>query len=154
MKVMIDLQSLLNSKINQETTTIIRYKPRHGALGAVTVLSEVFDLYLLNKYSSLNTEAIMKWLEMAQIDKSFRNIITVDENLKEFYLQNGINVTIISDSELLEKVKDISNTYWLLDVHTKDIQDQILKMISWHDIIRDVTKFATTDNYEFRYNKK
>ena len=154
MRIAIDLQSILAKKLNNKTSSILSWKPKAGALGSVAVLSDVFDLYLINKYSSLNNESILAWLKLSQSEHVFRQILDFDEKVKDFYVRNAINVTIASDSNIIENVKAASITYWLSDVHTKDIQDQIQKVFSWQDIVRALAKYATAENYEFKYSKK
>ncbi len=152
-KIAIDIQSLISKTIEPTTEDLWSFGARSGALGVVTVFSDVFDLYLINKYSNINSKEILRWLKAAQIDEYFREIIPFDENIKEFYLRQAINVTITSDSTMLESTKKLSNAYWLLDVHTLDIEDQIFKAISWSELLREIIKHAWTDSYDFRYNK-
>lgn len=146
MTLAIDLESLLSKKARRSDSSLLKHAARRGALGSVTALDEMFDIYLINNYSTLNTEALMQWLKMAQVDTCFRKIIQKDENIRDCYLQEPINVTIASDRDLVDEVKKVTNVYWLLDVHTRDIEDQIHKVISWKSVIREVAKFAWTQN--------
>lgn len=154
LRIAIDLQSLLNSKLPDNVSSLLKRRSLRGALGAVTLFSEVFDLYLITKYSDLNKEEITRWLKAADIDKCFRHITIVDENLKNFYLQNSIGITIASDYKIVEIAKEMSNTYWLGEVHTLDIQDGIQKINSWKDLIREITKYSTSEDYDYRYTKE
>jgi hypothetical protein len=150
LKIAIDLQSLLDKSAKDKKIELI--KAFKGALGAITVFSDVFDLYLINPYSHVNTDDVLDWLKDADCQGTFRKIIPFDEQLKNFYLDNGISVTITSSRQIASATKDISNVYFLKKAHVKDdIDTQILKVVRWRDIIRDVTKFASTEiNYDIR----
>lgn len=153
LKIGIDLQSLLSKRLTDKTQNLSSYKAYKGSLGAITLFSEVFDLYLLNSYSNINTEEILKWLKVTDCERCFRHIIPVDEKLRDFYLQQNINITIASDNKIAEKVKDVSITYWIQEVHTKDILDGIQKVNLWKDLVRDITKYSASDDYDYQFNK-
>lgn len=151
LQIAIDLQSLLDRDITNKKIEFI--KAFKGALGSITVLSDVFDLYLINSYSHINTEEILSWLKDADCQGCFRQVVSFDEELKNFYFTHGISVTITSNIQIAEAMKDISNVYFLRKVHVKDdINSQIQRVIKWRDIVRDVTKFASQDiNYDNRH---
>lgn len=153
LRIAIDLQSLLAKTLPEESDNLRKKKAFKGSLGAVTLFSEVFDLYLLNKYTRINNDEIMRWLSSAQINHCFRHVVPVDENLRNFYLQNHIGITIASDHKLVTFAKDISSTYWLQEVHTLDIQDGIQKINLWKDLVRDITKYSTSEDYDYRHPK-
>ena len=91
LRIAIDLQSLFAKTLPDDISSLLKRKSCVGALGGVTLFSEVFDLYVLSKYTNLNTDEIMRWLKAGQIDHCFRNIVVVDENF-------GIRITNIVTS--------------------------------------------------------
>lgn len=116
-------------------------------------MGEVFDLYLINPYSNINTEEILAWLATSESEKTFRYITNFDEKLAEFYLLKNINITIASDYKIIEFAKPRSIVYWVQEVHTKDIQDEIQKLNSWKELVREITKYSTNEDYDYRYTK-
>ncbi len=156
LKIAIDLKSITNKKILDTDKNLLKHYTSKGALGSIEVLSEVFDLYLISKYSSIDYDEILRWLKAGAIDKCFRKIIIISEDkpLQDFILHTGINVTIATDSELVNDAKHASTTYWLSRVHIKDIQTGILKVNDWYEALKDIIKYSMTDNYDFRYTKK
>lgn len=156
LKIAVDIKSITNKKITKEHTNLLKHGAAKGALGCIEVLSETFDLYLLNKYDNIEKEEIIRWLKAASIGKCFRKIIVLNENksLKDFILQNNINVTIATDIEIINAADKTSVVYWFSDVHTKDIHSGILKTSNWYDILKDIIKYSTMENYDFRYTKK
>ena len=153
LRIAVDLQALFARELPADASSLLHRGAARGALGGITLFSEVFDLYLLSQYTDLNIEEILRWLKSGQVDICFRRIILVDENLRNLYLQNNIGITIASDRKLAEFAKDISITYWLQEAHTLDIQDGIQKVNLWKDLVRDITKYSTMDDYDFRYAK-
>ena len=156
LKIAIDLKSITNKKITENNKNLFEHGAIKGALGSITVLSEVYDLYLITKYNSITQDEILRWLKAAEIDTAFRKIVVLDENksLRDFILQDRINVTIATDIEIIKAAEKTSAIYWLSEVHTKDIPSGIQKATSWYDILKDVIKYSTMENYDFRYTKK
>lgn len=145
LRIAVDLQSLVDKKIPSDVSTLDDFKPWKGSLGAITVLSDVFDLYLLNSYSELNNEEILKWLTLSESEKYFRNILPITEDLRNFLIQNNISVTITSSNKIADMTKDVSTVYFIKKVHLKDIQLGIHKIFRWRDLVREVTKLSSLE---------
>lgn len=156
LKIAIDLKSITNKKIKKDDKNLLKNGALNGALGSISVLAETFDLYLITKYNNITEEEILRWLKAAKIDTCFRKIIILDEtnSIRDIILQNNINVTIITDIEIINTVENSSVIYWLSEIHTKDIRNGIQKVKSWYEVLKDVIKYSTMENYDFRYNKK
>lgn len=156
LKILIDLKSITDKKIIESDLNLLKYGARKGALGSIEVLSQTFDLYLITKYDNINQQETLRWLKAASIDRSFRKIVRINKtkSVRDFILQTGINVTIATDVEIIEAAKETSRVYWLSKIHTKDIQAGIFKVNSWYDILKDVIKHSTMENYDFKYIKK
>jgi hypothetical protein len=143
LKIAIDLQSLVDKKITEDTKNLLNCSSWKGALGTVTILSDVFDLYLLVPQCHLLEPEILRWLKAAQIDVSFRKFFTVDETIRDIILASSINVTITSTEQLAEKLKDVSKIYFLQKKHNENIQNGICYVSQWREIIRDISFFST-----------
>lgn len=148
LKIAIDLQSLVDKKIPHDLDELYYFKPWKGSLGAITVLSEIFDLYLLTSFDQLSENEILRWLELAQINTSFRKILKADESIRDMMVTSGISVTILSTEALADKLKDVTRIYFLEKKHYGDIQDGILYVSQWREIIKDIS-FFSTNNYGF-----
>lgn len=144
LNVAIDLQALTDKKITETTTNLLNHGAWKGALGSATVLSDIFDLYLLVPKCKIPDEEILRWLKAAQLNMVFRKFFIVDENIRDIILTSSINVTITSTEEIAQKIKEVTKVYFLQKKHTDEsIQAQIEKVTQWREIIRNISFVAT-----------
>jgi len=143
LRVAVDLQSLIDKKLTKDTKNLLHFGAWKGALGTVSVLSEVFDLYLIVPNEHLNEEEVLRWLKAAQINASFRKFFINDEKIRDTILMSSINVTITSATDLANTLKDVSKVYLLQKKHDNNICDGILKVSQWREIIKDISFFST-----------
>ena len=144
LKIAIDLRALVDKNIDQNTDSLLQCLAWKGSLGTVTVLSDVFDLYLLVPQCHLTDEEILRWLKAAQINASFRKFISIDENIRDIILSTGISVTITSVKQLALDTQTVSRVYFLQKKHNfTNIQIGIHYVTQWREIIRDISLFSS-----------
>lgn len=136
--IAIDLNAIIQKTINN-TTSLVSYQPKKGALGVITILNEIYDLYLLIPETKLSDDEIMRWLKAAQIDTCFRKFIPINQSLENLLLQNSIGVTITSDLTILRNAEKVSTAYFVKRRKADNISQQIQSVNSWKEIIRHVT---------------
>jgi hypothetical protein len=118
-------------------------RPWKGSLGGVTVLAEIFDLFLLLPLTRIPEEEIMRWLKLAQIDMCFRRFMPINKDLKSSILQQTIHVIISSDYNVINQTKDIARSYFIQKkANGESIQDGIYNVDSWKEIVRDISLYS------------
>lgn len=135
------MKTLLEQSLLPTTITLTKHNAWRGSLGAVSVLSEAFDIYLLIPENNIKEGELEDWLSAGQILQCFRKFIKIDENIKESLLANTINVTITSDNKLAHLLNETERVY-LLTKKIDNIQDGILRTNKWKEIVRDISLFA------------
>ena len=143
LKIAIDLSAILDKTIDNTSTDLLNYRAYKGSLGAITVLEEVFDIYLLIPENNITDEEILRFLKAAEIDRCFRKFIRYNENVKNIILEETIHVTITSRFSIAETAKEISRVYLINRIQTADIQTQIQKVSQWREIVKDLIIFST-----------
>jgi len=143
LKIAIDIQTLIENKIDLETKDLKRSHPWKGSLGSVSVLSEIFDLFLLLPLTNIPEEEVLRWLKTVQIDTCFRNFVPINKDLKNLILQQTIHVIISSDYNVINQTKDIARSYFLQKkIDEQHIQDGIYRVDSWKEIVRDISLYS------------
>lgn len=145
LRIGVDIRSLTEKTIDENTKNLLRHHSWKGSLGAITVFSEIFELYLLLPQSpNLQDEELKRWLEAAQINKCFRKFISIDEKIRDSLLEQSIGVTITSDHLLADKLKTSGRVYLLKRYHlVSNIDNQIQKVSQWREIVRDLSFFSS-----------
>lgn len=141
LRIIIDLQSIVSKPITENTENLLNHSSWKGSLGMITLLAEVFDLYLLVPKSKIKEEELLRWLKAANIT-FFRKFFTTDEDIRDIILTSSINVTITSTKELAESLKDVTKVYFLQKKKSNNIQGGIQIITQWKEIIKYLTFFS------------
>lgn len=144
LNIAIDLEAIVNKSITRDTPDLLHHNSYKGSLGIITLLSEVFDLYLLVPESKIKQEEILRWLKAGDINTSFRKFFTIDEKIRDIILTSSINVTITSRKELAESLKDTTKVFYIKKKNNDSIQDGIYPIDHWKDIIKHLSFFSNT----------
>lgn len=142
LRIAVDLRSLVNKPIEENTENLLRHSSWKGSLGVITLLSEVFDLYLLVPKSRIKEDEILRWLKAAEINTSFRIFLPVDEKIRDIILTSSINVTITSSKDIVDSLKDTTKVFYLKKKENEDIQDGIQPITQWRELIKYLSFFS------------